>query len=544
MGGIRRVIAGVLVTTFIVLIPIQVEAISYIALGDSFTSGEGESTDDHYLFQDDGLSRSCHLSDRSYPYIAAVQLGIADVHSVACSGGQIKDIYGDEQYMGQQNRLLDDGKPLGAQALEDIAADTLSRFAPGKILQSRFIQQYHPGIISVGIGGNDIGMIDKLKSCMMLDTCSWATGDGRTQAGREIKSLFSRLVALYSYLKTLSPSSKLYAIGYPKIINPSGVCDQMVGAMFSNDEKQFMDQSINYLDAVIAQAAYATGSVFVPEADAFSKNALCDLTSTPTMNTIRFGDDIAPITAVDWLKLFGAESFHPTPFGHELLSHNVAFSMTTLGGIAFALPGLTAPIEPDYWNDDGRLLPKTQVASMTNEQITSDSFALTLPPGSFKANTTVQVLIRSRERQLGSGTSSAEGSITAALTLPSDIEPGFHTIIVRGLDDSDKMTDYYQTIEYSGTNKHGGDRPAHVIAATSSVNQGPPGAAKNVTYSRSQSESVVLGASTAKGYQSVHGSTHATKSHMQPWRIIANAVILVAVTGSLVILILVIWRGG
>lgn len=129
---------------------------SYIAFGDSFTSGEGELEDSYYGDTNSSTNR-CHTSSRSYPYLLGVSWKIM-TKSVACSGSRTHDV------AGAARKILDD---------DPIA---------------------NPSVITIGVGGNDIDLVGKLKSCLAPGTCEWATESRLPATAVEIRSLLPRLV--------------------------------------------------------------------------------------------------------------------------------------------------------------------------------------------------------------------------------------------------------------------------------------------------------------------------------------------------------------
>lgn len=75
--------------------------ITYLALGDSYSSGEGDSERQDgasFYKKYDGigsisgnLTNSCHVSSRSYPFVVSQKLGLSpgEMKSVACSGAEV-----------------------------------------------------------------------------------------------------------------------------------------------------------------------------------------------------------------------------------------------------------------------------------------------------------------------------------------------------------------------------------------------------------------------------------------------------------------------
>lgn len=294
------------------------QLVPYIALGDSFTSGEGETDDVFYKTRTNSGVYKCHTSTRSYPYLVAIEWGVAS-ESVACSGARTLDVVRTGEYFGQNERL----SGLSATILADERADALTSYTPGVVRQVDFVSKYTPRVVSIGIGGNDVGMIDKLKACLALTTCDWARDPKkRLAAGKEIQQLYGTLRSTISALKQASPSTAILLVGYPRVINEqeNAVCDIPTGMMFDATERRFMDETIILLNSVVRQVALAEGVYYGNVEDSFMGYRLCEATATPAMNAIRFGDDFGLGGVLANVNAIGAESFHPTPFGHELIA--------------------------------------------------------------------------------------------------------------------------------------------------------------------------------------------------------------------------------
>lgn len=65
------------------------QTLDYLALGDSYASGEGAY---NYEPETDTSENDCHLSKDSYPYLISDQLNMESFKSIACSGARIQDV--------------------------------------------------------------------------------------------------------------------------------------------------------------------------------------------------------------------------------------------------------------------------------------------------------------------------------------------------------------------------------------------------------------------------------------------------------------------
>lgn len=215
-----------------------VERLDYLALGDSYSSGEGDYsiTGSHSNFMpftdiDGPPEERCHLSKRSYPYLLRDMYFIDPnaMRSVACSGAKTTDIVSNKQYHGQNDRLKNFAKEgeYKSIALND-------SFTPGRVEQIEFVRKYKPRVITVGIGGNDADFADELNKCVdsPFTQCGAVSEDSpdRLRVGRLILNNYDKLRKLYWDLKSVSPQTVIYAVGYPKFINEEGSSCLLNGA--------------------------------------------------------------------------------------------------------------------------------------------------------------------------------------------------------------------------------------------------------------------------------------------------------------------------
>lgn len=422
--------------------------LNYLALGDSFSSGEGELTDGYYLLGTNQPLAKCHTSTRSYPYLVAQYQSVPHgVRSVACSGARVTDIASSTSYRGQADRLAAQTPSLYSQQ----AGDALQWFTPGVVRQIDFVARYHPRAVSVGIGGNDVSLFDKLKACLMPLRCNWTQGNERVQMAREIRALFPSLTDLYSALRRASSETRFYVVDYPQIINPWGyACDSLLNHLLDNAERVLLYETIDYLNEVIRAAARWAGFKFVSVENAFVGKRLCDADAS-AMNGIRFGDDTRIVGVGDVTIMLGNESFHPTPVGHLLIARIINTSLridVPQGGAVSGLERTKAPPIPSYWQDDGRILPRLVAYPVQVQEtiIGGNSVRIILSAGSFAASSRLTVTIRSEERVLAYTTATDQGGLAVDVSIPVDMEEGYHTLSVKGVDADQLPIEYYQIV--------------------------------------------------------------------------------------------------
>ncbi len=436
----------------------------YLALGDSFTSGEGETDDKYYLAGTNDEYEKCHVSMNSYPFLIADSMGIdvPNMANVACSAARMGDVVGyDANYLGQ-------GKRLGKNKLKLNDADTvlaknnaLYSLLPGRIHQESFVKQYRPKSITISIGGNDAGLIDKLVACLSHNTCSWAnTTKGKEQTALEIKGLFSKLQNTYQKIHDDSPDSRIFVVGYPKIIDENNKCNLVNGYMLDSTERRFMNESITYMNSVISAAAKAAGVKYVDIEDSFDDHVLCGSKEPSAMNAIRFGDDITVIDKLPNFKPIGNESFHPNALGHSYTAKMITDDVNDIITYNYCMNGETicpednvaAPEPSEYWIPESiHDYPSLKNISFVSDDVNGKNNRqrrLSLSEGTLQPDSSIKVEITSEPELIGNYTATSDGSFAADIELPLDLDYGYHTIHLYGTSFSGESIELYEAISY------------------------------------------------------------------------------------------------
>lgn len=430
----------------IVVAPANIPSIfqlEYLALGDSFSSGEGEVSDAHYLRGTNSFPDICHVSDRSYPFLLARHfLAHNDsVKSVACSGARSRDIATEVNYRGQNQRL-------SGVNMELKESEAILNFQPGWVTQDRFVTAYRPRIITIGIGGNDVGFMDKLKACVMPGTCEWV--ERRYDVAIEIRNVFDSLVSLFRQLVDESPNSRLYVLGYPQIMG-TGKCNASLAFMLDEGERRFMREGLHYLNEVIRSAANRAKVMFIDVEPSFMGGRLCDESNSfEAVNGLRLGDDIAPLTSIPWLKVIGMESFHPTPIGHERVAMSVINSYPDFGDSSCECSGDTSvPPIPEYWvNEDMTMGPRLHNEDFLLHDVVTmgtSRIDIAVSSGAFAPQSEVRVELHSNHQLLGVVIANTRGGLDAQFELP-DVDVGHHTVHLFGHTQAGDEVDIYDVI--------------------------------------------------------------------------------------------------
>ncbi|OGL22556.1 hypothetical protein A2707_04535 [Candidatus Saccharibacteria bacterium RIFCSPHIGHO2_01_FULL_45_15] len=459
--------------------------LTYLALGDSFASGEGETDDKYYFAGTNVKHEKCHISSRSYPFLLANELGIRnDTRSVACSGAKMEDITNSKtDYLGQDQRLSRTIENFDNTDLPRIQTDAIQRYIPGRTDQLDFVEEYNPKVVTISIGGNDTGLVAKLATCLDNNDCHWTDDDHRPKIAQEIKSKFSDLVNTYSKIKNTSPGVKLYVIGYPRIFDEySDDCGFLLGNRLSKKEREFGNQAVSYLNSVIAAAARSAGVRYVDNNEAFNTKKLCSSDKPHALNGISIGDDTNTKNEDRNPRIIGQESFHPNPLGFDLLKQSIKSAVPNIKDYVYCSSEETcatnesAPEPSSYWNlsaqENLEILTETTCIEPIDGQ--KGEIKLTIPNFSAKANAPLNVTVRSEPQSLGQITTDGDGGYSGRLSLPEDLEPGHHTLHLVGESYSGEPIDLYQIfiVNEDGTYSLPGADTSEETEATS-INSDP-----------------------------------------------------------------------
>lgn len=438
-GSMWRISVGVMASD---------SSLSYLALGDSFSSGQGEDSDARYLPFTNDPPHVCHVGRDAYPFVVATNLQLV-LESVACSGAQTVDVVGTGTYNGQGGRLAG-YNTLQRRQLTEAAVDT---FRPGVIRQQEFVEKYRPPFITIGIGGNDAGLMSRINSCLGFDTCEWAQNPVmRAASAREIAAISGSLRSALGALKRSSPQSKIYVIGYPEIISEQEVCRGVIGSLLNKEERHYFNVSIRYLNDVVASAATSEGLTYVDMTTAFYGERLCE-GGSKAMNGIRYGDDIAPVREVSGMKVIGSESFHPTPYGHSLLARRVLEACNTSPGACDGTKGASGRVTATPTRDDQNTSGRDNLMSDDNAlrlfyldasravAIGTDSVTLRLPEDLFVGGSTYSVEVSS-EKTTYTGSVPDDDVLEITISLSPNHNDGFRTIHVRGIGEEGSIDAY------------------------------------------------------------------------------------------------------
>lgn len=426
--------------------------LDYLALGDSYSSGEGDietkaNGTSYYLPFTDLPPNNCHISSRSYPFLLRDAWGISPdkMKSVACSGAKVlPDYFGPrDNYYGQGSRILD---ASDIEAKRDLA---IEKFIPGHVRQIEFVRKYQPKVITLTAGGNDVGFGDILTYCATPEmefigntdvpylvsafTCDYAVKGSflNTMMYDSIDTQGVYISRLIDSLVTESPESKIVLVGYPSFVasDPLTICS-LNSATLDIDELRMINAAVSYMNDTLRAVAEEKGVLYVDIEDSLAGGRLCEGSEYMT--------GIADI-GLDKLRDNDLnEIFHPNATGHEKISESV---------ISANIPGTDMPnalMDPTGKTVQS-IAVRTQLIEGEVVLTTSSSADVETVTHTFADGTTTVTTTFSEEIDLGTYSVDQDGALRTTLDL-SSVPPGRHVLTIQGLSPSGETVTLYQHI--------------------------------------------------------------------------------------------------
>jgi lysophospholipase L1-like esterase len=207
----------------------------YIALGDSYTSAP-------LVPNQHGEPIDCGRSDHNYPSLVAEAFKVATFTDVSCGSAETK-------HMTEPQT----GLPLGGTnppQFNGLRADAT--------------------LVTVGIGGNDAGLVGVAEKCAELGATApnghacrdyWAPG-GHDQVAAKIEATKPKIAAVLQGIHQRAPKARVAIVGYPDPTARNGEsCWPTVP--LSSDDMRYIDELIRRINAMIEGQAAANGAEYV-----------------------------------------------------------------------------------------------------------------------------------------------------------------------------------------------------------------------------------------------------------------------------------------
>ncbi len=417
----------------------------YLGMGDSFASGEGAY---NYKPYTDMPENMCHVSRSAYQYLVGPSVNSESYDSVACSGATTEDVLLAGKKLEQYEGQYGDGTAYRDRSLAGVI-EIVDNFYPGLITQQTFINEKAPEVITISIGGNDIGFSDKIKSCILLDisdgTC-FNTFEDRAELLIEINNLIPKLADTYRKLKV--NNNRIYVIGYPKIIGDNGNC--AVNVQFNNSEADFANKLTELLNDGIETAAKRAGVVYVDIEESLSGYRLCEKPSDEVF-VHGVGEGLSDFFDGDGFRLVSKESLHPKQSAHIIFANQIISQTDSLGKpmpieqpeAGFPFPSFDQPFWQVEKTNRSLANPIYWTAILDEIEKRNEKILVNLNESNFTPNSLVKVELHSTPVSLGSFTTDGSGNLSLELTIPTTVEPGYHSIHFYGTSQTGQSVDVY-----------------------------------------------------------------------------------------------------
>lgn len=158
-------------------------------------------------------------------------------------------------------------------ALEDLAAVSGAtagdnETTPGNVLAAQLgALDKDTDLVTISIGGNDIGWTDAITICLLLDdqSCAGAVAGSTTQITDDLPALLDKA---YTLVRAEAPNAHIVVTGYPRLFSPE-YGDYIVPLTPDFDleasvaEQQLMNDGADLLNTTIRGVAEAHGFQFV-----------------------------------------------------------------------------------------------------------------------------------------------------------------------------------------------------------------------------------------------------------------------------------------
>ncbi|MCC9307835.1 SGNH/GDSL hydrolase family protein [Kitasatospora sp. RB6PN24] len=242
--------------------------LTWTALGDSYSAGVVQATGNEFEAPPDGCARTTG----SYPELLRHSLGSAVVlRNVTCSGATIAGVYRSSQVPA--------GRPM-----PPLGTDPDAPFAPVPPQIDALSPQTK--VITVGIGGNTLGFIDILTSCLELGAVSLGQGTpceakfGAGMSGR-LQQVSTEYDAMLTALHAKAPHARIVTVGYPHLFpEDASRCHYgdllEFGTITTGDLAWARTAVLERLNAVIQKVTGAHRDTFVDLYPSTAGHSACD----------------------------------------------------------------------------------------------------------------------------------------------------------------------------------------------------------------------------------------------------------------------------
>ena len=261
-----------------------------VSLGDSYSSGEGT-----FNYDNNKQAQKCHRGPDAWPRVIQHRaLNITTIKHVACSGAKTPDLFEDFKANPPQVPLTADPN----------------------------VQ-----LVTLTIGGNDIGFVDILRSCYVTFS-SCAKVPESPSFSNHLNALRRTLAQnVYPAIRAAYPNALIVHAGYPRLTPKPGITPVSCGWLSKPEQQAASDMAAmlnNTIQNAVADYAQTDpNTVFAPVLDALNGHELCTRDSW-----------MVPINA----ELGDAAGNGSSERGHPTSAGQVAYAQAVADDIGVSLP--------------------------------------------------------------------------------------------------------------------------------------------------------------------------------------------------------------
>jgi hypothetical protein len=235
-------------------------AATYTALGDSYAAGP--------LIPNQSLNPlGCLRSDHNYAHLAAAAKGLT-LTDVSCSGAKTNDMTEAQNVEPGPNPPQFNGLSTGTN------------------------------IVSLTIGGNDIGFTEIIESCITYNPFSTPCKDkydpgGHDQLAERIAAAAPKVAAVLQGIHARSPGARVFVVNYPDILPSGSGCWPTIPLSFG--DVPYLHATEERLNQMLATTAAANGATLVDWYTPSIGHDACKGSSTRWVEPLIPGELSAPV---------------------------------------------------------------------------------------------------------------------------------------------------------------------------------------------------------------------------------------------------------
>jgi lysophospholipase L1-like esterase len=268
----------------------------YVALGDSYSSGEGAGR--YFAGTAGGKGDRCDRSQDAYSVLLARALHYSPFDGgpgpanpfAACSGARTSDITGSSP------------KGEGPQ-----------------------IDHVHPDtrLVTISIGGNDVGFGPVVKFCLTHKDCE---AKERAVVRRDLATVEGKVAGVLDAIAAKAPKALIVLLGYPNFLPDKGACHPTAGVLhyllgLSAANVKFLHDGIAELDQLLGDAAQGRTEVTYvrPDDAVWGPHTICSPHSSWFVK----------VNLNDAVQGHAVTFFHPTAAGQQELATEIRDAIGT-----------------------------------------------------------------------------------------------------------------------------------------------------------------------------------------------------------------------